>query len=219
MNTLLPCTFALAIAAAALPASAPAQASSNIQRCIAPDGATVYTDQACGRLGANALPLPAELLARIVEDRATERRHDPLVGTVDASRPLDIGTIPAGRRSPDSGCAKDPTQLAADLRGALALGDVNRVAESYHWAGMSAKAGRHVMDRLQDLSAKQVVDSRYYRGARGSFSDDAGLIASAPGGQDLRGAGFLQLVLDVHEARSVIDFDVNRYRGCYFVSF
>ncbi len=217
MNTLLPCTAALAIAAAALPASAPVNASSNIQRCIAADGAEVYTDQACGRLGADALPLPNELMARIVEDRAAERRHDPLRGTVDASRPLDIGMIPVGRRSPESGCAKSATQLATDLRGALALGDVNRVAESYHWAGMSARAGRPVMDRLQDLSTKEVLDSRYYRGSGGGFSDAAALIASADGGPD--GRGFLELVLDGDQAQSVIDFEVYRYRGCYFVSF
>jgi hypothetical protein len=219
MNTLLSCTAALVIAAAALPAAAPVHASSNLQRCIAADGSEMYTDQACGRLGADALPLPRELMARIVEDRATERRHDPLLGTVDASRPLDIGTIPAGRRSPDSGCAKDPTQLAADLRGALALGDVNRVAESYHWAGMSAKAGRPVMDRLQDLSTKEILDGRYYGGGRGGLSDAATSIASADGATDSGSTGFLELVVDGDQAQSVIDFEVFRYRGCYFVSF
>jgi hypothetical protein len=218
MNTLLPCTAALAIVAAALPAAAPVHASSNLQRCIAADGSEVYTDQACGRLGADPLPLPSELMARIVQDRAFARRHDPLRGTVDAARPLDVGMIPIGRRSPESGCAKSATQLAADLRGALALGDVNRVAESYHWAGMSAKAGRPVMDRLQDLITKEVLDGRYYGGGRGGLSD-AGSIASADGEPDSGSTGFLELVVDGDQAQSVIDFEVYRYRGCYFVSF
>ena len=220
MNTLLPCTAALAvaIAAVALPASAPVHASSNIQRCIAADGSEVYTDQACGRLGADPLPLPSALMARIVEDRAAARRHDPLRGTVDAARPLDVGMVPVGRRSPESGCAKSATQLAADLRGALALGDVNRVAESYHWAGMSAKAGRPVMDRLQDLSTKDILDGRYYGGASGGLSD-AAAIASADGGTDSGSTGLLELVVEGDQAQSVIDFEVYRYRGCYFVSF
>lgn len=222
MNTLLPCTAALAVAVAAvaLPASAPVHASSNIQiqRCIAVDGAEVYTDQACSRLGADALPLPSELMARITEDRAAERRRDPLRGTVDAARPLDIGMMPVGRRSPESGCARSATQLAADLRGALALGDVNRVAESYHWAGMSVQAGRPVMDRLQDLSTKEVLEGRYYGGRRG-FSGDAASTASADDGPDAGSTGFLELVVGGGEAQSVIDFEVYRYRGCYFVSF
>src|SRR5690606_20677444 len=219
MNTLLPCTLALAILGAALPVSAPANASSSIQRCVAPDGSDVYTDKACSSLGASASPLSSDLLARIARDEAMQRRLDPRAGTVDASRPLDAGEAPIGRRSPESGCAKSPGQLARDLRGALALGDVNRVAASYHWAGMSAKTGKRVMDRLQDLAEKEVVDSRYYGGGFAGIGDGATLLASADGSQGAGGTGFLQLVLGADQSRSVVDFDVHRYAGCYFVSF
>src|SRR3546814_3497097 len=112
------------------------------------------------------------------------QRRDPLAGTVDASRPLGAGTMgadamPIGRRSPESGCAKSAGQLASDLHGALALGDVNRIAESYHWAGMSAEAGRPIMDRLQDLSTKTVIDVRSFGGRFSGLSDGATLLASA----------------------------------------
>jgi hypothetical protein len=218
MNRLLPCTAALALLGASVPAATPALASSSLQRCIGSDGTEVYTDRACGRLGASAIPLPAGLLGRIARDEAAERRRDPLAATVDASLPLDAGTAPAARRSPASGCAKSPAQLAADLRGALALGDVNRVAESYHWAGMSAKAGRHVMDRLQRLAARKAVASRYYgSGGLSGISDGATLLASA--GDGAIGGGLLQVVLGDDGARPVVDFDVHRYAGCYFVSF
>ncbi|HVI58749.1 MAG TPA: hypothetical protein VM619_07720 [Luteimonas sp.] len=220
MNRLLPCTAALALLGASVPAATPALASSSLQRCIGSDGTEVYTDRACGRLGASAIPLPAGLLGRIARDETAERRRDPLAGTVDASLPLDAGMSRAARRSPASGCAKSPAQLATDLRGALALGDVNRVAESYHWAGMSAKAGRHVMDRLQRLAARKAVDSRYYgsSGGIGGISDSAILLASA-GDDAIGGTGLLQVVLGDDGARSVVDFDVHRYAGCYFVSF
>src|SRR5690606_41938961 len=115
MNTLLPCTLAVAIFGAALPVSAPANASSSIQRCVAPDGADVYTDKACARLGATASPLPAELLARLARDEAMEQRRDPLAGTVDASPPPDAVEIPVGRRTAETGSAKNAHQPATDL--------------------------------------------------------------------------------------------------------
>ena len=101
-----------------------------------------------------------------------------------------------GRRSPAGGCARSRSQLATDLYGALALGDVNRVAESYHFAGMSSSAGRETMNRLQALMGHEVIDSQ-------SYSPDR-----------------LQLLLaDAGGGASAIDFDVHRYAGCYFVSF
>ena len=218
MNTFLPCTLAVAILAAALPVSAPANASSSIQRCVAPDGTDVYTDKGCARLGATASPLPAELLARIARDEAMEQRNDPLAGTIDASMPLDAGTMSIGRRSPASGCAKSAGQLASDLQGALALGDVNRIAESYHWAGMSAEAGRPIMDRLQDLSTKTVIDVRSFGGGLSGLANGATLLAGADRGH-AGPAGIVQLVLGDDSARSVVDFDMHRYAGCYFVSF
>ena len=83
-----------------------------------------------------------------------------------------------------------------DLYGALALGDVNRVAESYHFAGMSSSAGRATMNRLQRLLGREVIDSQSY----------------APGSLQL-------LLADASGGASAIDFDVHRYAGCYFVSF
>jgi len=217
MKSLLPCTLALALLGATLPASAPANASGAIQRCIAPGGADVYTDKPCARLGASASPLPAELLERIARDEALERRRDPLAGTVDAAQPLDAGATPATRRPAASGCARNPAQLALDLRGALALGDVNRLAESYHWAGMSAEAGKPVMDRLQDLSTKALIDVRSFGGGFAGLSNGNTLLASADG--HAAATGIVQLVLGDDGARSVVDLDMHRYAGCYFVSF
>jgi hypothetical protein len=215
MNRLLSRAAVFALLGATL--SATPAAASSLQRCVGSDGREVYTDRACGRLGASAVPLPAGLLARIARDQAAERRRDPFAGTVDAALPLDAGSTSAGRRSPASGCARSPGQLAADLRAALAHGDVNRVAESYHWAGMSAEAGGHVMERLQRLAARKAVDSRYY-GSFGGIADGAALLASASD-DEVVGPGLLQVVLGEGGVRSVVDFDVHRYAGCYFVSF
>jgi hypothetical protein len=127
--------------------------------------------------------------------------------------------IAPGRRSPADGCARTPTQLAMDLHASLALGDVNRVAESYHWTGMSSDAARQTMDRLQSLIGRPVLDSHYLDASFGMAGD--GMYASASPGAGLDGAGMLQLVLGGSNAgtASTIDFDVHRNAGCYFVSF
>ena len=51
--------FAAAIVLlAAMPATAPVQATSAILRCQSPDGTLVYTDKACSAFGAKSAPMP-----------------------------------------------------------------------------------------------------------------------------------------------------------------
>ena len=116
-----------------------------------------------------------------------------------------------------------------DLRGSLALGDVNRLAESYHWPGMTTQQGRQTMGRLQHLIGNQVLESQYFDAQISSVgiadaaddwlaTADASTRSAGIGGS----AGVLQLVLgNAGEAtgRRIIDFDVERYSGCYFVKF
>lgn len=198
----------------AAPAVAPVQATTAIQRCASADGTMVYTDQACSSLGASNVAIPGALLTRIAREEA---RFADTVGDdaiVPAMPPPNLG-----RRSPARGCARTPTQLAMDLRGALVLGDVNRVAESYDWRGMSSRQGMRTMDRLQQLIGKPVLDSHYF-GARIAMAGDAeagNLLASSSGiGGD---GGVLQLVLGAGASRRAIDFDVHSTMGCYFVRF
>ncbi|MEO6264226.1 MAG: hypothetical protein ABIO58_04600 [Luteimonas sp.] len=207
------------------PMAAPVEASSAIQRCQSADGTLVYTDKACAVFGARAAPMSAGLLTRIAREEA--KSQDASLGGdaayADANTPLDNAIATASRRSPSSGCARTPTQLAMDLRGALVLGDVNRVAESYHWVGMSSRQGERTLDRLQHLIGKPVVDSHYFDARISmspSYMPDAAtaLVATTSGG--IGGdAGMLQLVLGDGGARSVVDFDVHKYAGCYFVKF
>jgi hypothetical protein len=113
-----------------------------------------------------------------------------------------------------------------DVHAALALGDVNRVAESYHFAGMSSDAGERTLDRLQRLVGRPVLESQYFDASIASaggagvgtsgFVDGATLLAGSGDG----GTGMLQLVLGNGEGgASTVDFDVRRYAGCYFVRF
>ncbi len=204
-------TLAATLLLSAVPTVAPLHAASAILRCQSQDGTLVYTDKACGAFGAKSAPMPGALLSRIYHDEA---RFD---ADSDADAPAVLP--PVERRSASRGCARTPTQLAMDLRGSLALGDVNRVAESYHWVGMSSRQGERTLDRLQRLIGKPVLDSHYFDAQIGAAVDGSTLLASndnSIGGD----AGMLQLVLGGGDtARSAIDFDVHRYAGCYFVTF
>jgi hypothetical protein len=205
-------TLAATLLFAGMPAPAPLHAASAILRCQSADGTLVYTDKACGALGAKAAPIPGELLGRIYRDEA---RFGGDVGSSTSIAPASS----TGRRATSGGCARTPTQLAMDLRGSLALGDVNRVAESYHWVGMSSRQGARTLDRLQALVGKPVLDSHYFDARIGEGSDDGGMVLASNDGALGGDAGMLQLVLGGDDARSAIDFDVHRYAGCYFVTF
>jgi hypothetical protein len=233
MNRSLLATLIAGMLLSTVPASAPVEATSAIQRCESPDGTLVYTDKSCAAFSAKAVPMSGELLTRIAHEDAREDSIASATGDagsmdasqyVDAATPLDTATgtgIPVSRRGPGSGCARTPTQLAMDLRGSLGLGDVNRVAESYDWAGLSNRQGQRILDRLQQLIGRQVVDSRYFDAQITSspFFADAGAAMSADA-SDARpaDAGILQLTLGGAQA-SIIDFDVRHYAGCYFVRY
>src|SRR3546814_179331 len=157
-KSLLATVAATLLFAATVPMPAPVEAASGIQRCQSPDGTLVYTDKACAVFGARATPMSGELLTRIAHEEAMSARAGGLAGTVDAGLPLEDATLAgatSGRRSPASGCARTPTQLQMDLRGALLLGDVNRIAESYHWVGMTRHASARTPNRLRPLAGRQ----------------------------------------------------------------
>lgn len=211
MNRFALLSAALVATLAAAPMPMPATASDALLRCRAPDGTIGYTDKSCAVLGAEAVPIPGELMTRIAREQARGPDGIPVIGSGStASQPASGAP---GRRSPASGCARTPVQLAMDLHGALALGDVNRVAESYHFAGMSNHTGERTLDRLRRLVGRQVIDSRYFDA---SIADGPALLAG-PGGSS---SGMLQLVLGNGDGgMSAVDFDVHRYAGCYFISF
>jgi hypothetical protein len=235
MNRSLLATLITGVLLSTVPAAAPVEATSAIQRCESPDGTLVYTDKSCAAFSAKAVPISGELLTRIAhEDAREESIATALNGDADsmdagqyadAAMPLDAATdtqIPVSRRAPGGGCARTPTQLAMDLRGALGLGDVNRVAESYDWVGMSNKQGQRTMDRLQQLIGRPVIDSHYFDAQITSspFIADAGAVITADASNDRPGdAGMLQLTLGSGTRATIIDFDVRHYAGCYFIRY
>ena len=196
---------ALAVALHAVPTAVPvARAADTIQRCEAADGTVGYTDKSCTVFEQRTVGVSAIVI---------DRQAGGTLSAAPAAKAPRQARI--GRRSAAAGCARTPTQLQMDLRGALALGDVNRVAESYHWVGVSSGQARSTMDRLQGLASRPVLDTQYFNGG---FASGGPLLATSAGSAG-GGAGVLQLVLGGDGNGAVVDFDVHRYAGCYFVSF
>lgn len=226
MNKSLLAAFAITVMSAGSPLTHQAQAGTGIQRCQAPDGATVYTDKACAVFGARAVPMSGELLTRILhEDSRAEADISAgamdssidFAGFADAAAPLVSTTRAVGRRSVSGGCARTPTQLAMDLQGAFALGDVNRIAESYHWVGMSHKGGIRIMERLESLSRKHITDTQYFDA---QISSGDSLMASSDASPIGGSGGVMQVTFgDDGRTMAIIDFDVERHAGCYFIRF
>lgn len=185
-----------------------ASGDSVLQRCQAPDGNAVYTDRPCALFQARPTRISDDLSLRLALARAADRdaNDDLSIGSYrDASEPLQVA-IP-GRRSPAAGCARSPQQLSRDLVGSFALHDVNRVAESYHWAGMSNRQALPVMKQLERLSAKPLADARFLSAWIGS-GEEARAVPDDP--------GLMQLVF-AGDGR-IVDFAVRRYQGCYFIA-
>jgi hypothetical protein len=210
MNRFIPLAAVSFAILAAAPASPVAHATTGIMKCATPDGTTVYTDHAC-KPGSKAVPISGQLLTRIARDEA--RSPD----AVDAGY-SDAIPVP-GRRSVAAGCARTPTQLQMDLRASIALGDVNRIAESYHWVGLSTREGERVLDRLQRLAREPVADAHYFDASISSSSFGAEAIELASTDNGPGPAGMLQLQVGQGSGTTVVDMNVERYAGCYFVKF
>lgn len=193
MNTQPRLVAALWLLAAMLAAPA-AHAVGGLHRCQTGDGESVYTDTACAVLGARPAPMPPELLSRLASDAYAS-------GNPELFRSNQwISNVPK-RRPAAGGCARNVGQLSLDLLGAFAMGDVNRIAESFHWPGLAHQQAHAVMQRLQWLARKPLVDAIYWPG-----------LASNGGA-----GGAMQLTFGAPE--QVLELGVERYSGCYFVRF
>lgn len=220
MRPLLTSALVSAIAMAVLPAIPQrAEAGTGVLRCEMPDGTSVYTDKACGALGAKTTRLSANVLSSIASDQRHQRElvalQSGIEGDATANTASDAQISFPVRRPVTRGCATTPQQLALDLQGSVALKDVNRVAESFDWAGMGNAQAQRIMARLEQVAQRNVRDAEYFDASigQGALFADAGT-PSVDGA-----AGLLQVTFDAGNGDSIVDFDVRRVKGCYFLRY
>jgi hypothetical protein len=214
MKRFLICTAL--IAAPALLPDTDVQASP-IQRCVT-GGSVVYTDQACRALGAQPAPMSATLIRNLVAAQRENAMLGVEPGYLDEAHGAtteeqeNAKAYLAARHSGVS-CARSPEQLQLLLRGAVSMGDVNRVATAYNWAGMGSAQAKAVLTRLEGLTRDPVTSTNYYNASIG----EAALATMSPAVLGGGGAGYLQLVQN--GGTQVTEFEVHKLAGCYFVSF
>ena len=209
-------SLAAAIAVAVLPALPHQAFATSVLRCQMPDGSRLYTNKSCASFGASAAPMDAHVLNRIKSDQRRQVRIaaesngedvEAALAELDAGRMIN-GVVPV-RRPVASGCAASPQQLALDLQASMAAGDVNRVAESFDWAGMANAQAQQIMRQLEAMAAsQQVVDADYFEASIGSGVELAGH------------GGLMQLTFaSAGNATRVDNYDVTREKGCYFLRY
>jgi hypothetical protein len=106
----------------------PAVHPDGLHRCIDGTGVTIFTDRRCDDL------------------QAQESAPPPATAVAP-------GVVVRVRS-----CARNQDDLLFGVRAALENHDVNRLAEFYHWTGMSNAAGYQLMDRLARFSDRPLVD-------------------------------------------------------------
>ncbi|WP_374501789.1 hypothetical protein [Pseudoxanthomonas sp.] len=127
--------------------AAPAEAQQQgVQRCTTTDGDTVYTDKNCEDIGAMDR-LPA--------------------GTTG---PSATGALYRG------GCSRTLSDLVAQVSMAITAGDVNRLAGVYHWSGVSDAAALRILDQLEAVTQRPLVDIVPVRTAPAPILDAEGAV-------------------------------------------
>jgi hypothetical protein len=103
-------------------------ARAEVHRCTTPNGDSVYTDKRCADIG------------------AIDRLPRNTAGPAGASRLYR------------SSCSRTLQDLVYELTSAIESRDVNRLAGVYDWNGMSNTGAFKVMDRLDAIAQRPLVD-------------------------------------------------------------
>lgn len=101
-----------------------------LRRCVNADGSVLVTDHGCAGQGARDL----------------------------ATSPSPSAPPPGMQIVRVRTCARNQGDLVEGVRGALEARDPNRLAEYYHWSGMSNAQGYQLLDRLASFSARPLLD-------------------------------------------------------------
>ena len=113
------------------------------------------------------------------------------------------------------GCARNLLDLVYELTAAVDSHDVNRVAGLYHWVGMSSSGAVSVMDRLDTIAQRPLVDivPVYPASAQGEDDDyPQATVRRAPTGLRLE-----QTLSNGSSTPSRTMLGLRRYLGCWWV--
>ncbi len=107
---------------------APARAQ-EVQRCTTMQGETVYTDKRCEDIGAM--------------DRLPDPNRYPSQGSARYFR---------------GACSRTLSDLVQQISAAIDSQDVNQLASIYQWNGVSNAAANRILDQLEAIASRPLVD-------------------------------------------------------------
>ena len=188
------CTAIFLLSAAWLAAPA-ATASTHVSRCSTADGGSTYTDGSCRAIGGKPVPMSANLMRALAREGALggDEGFRPPAGVAPAAVPEGARTHRLGEGT----CPRTPAQLATALRNSLGDGEVNRLASLYDWGGMGKRQAEAVLDRLERMSERPLIDGQFFATGDG---------------------GTVQLVQGARGAPTVTEVAVNRRAGCLLLA-
>jgi len=124
-----------------------ARAQDPVQRCTTMTGGTVYTDKRCEDIG------------------AMDRLPDPSSSGVRGGTSLYRGT-----------CSRTLSDLVSQITAAIDAHDVNRLAGIYQWSGISDASANRILDRLEAVVQRPLIDIVPIRPAAPVLAEDGSVI-------------------------------------------
>lgn len=100
---------------------------------------------------------------------------DRACASIGASDRLPRGTASLAYRQRRGGCARTVQELIYEITTAIDTRDVNRLGAVYHWVGLNAAGGDRILDRLQTVVDRPLVDIVPLRAARAPIVADAAI--------------------------------------------
>ena len=142
----LPFLFAL-LGAVLYYAPAPVLAQKKVQRCATMTGETVYTDKSCEDIGA------MDRLPRV--------------------SPAGTGSSGSAYRT---GCSRTLSDVVYQITAAIENKDVNRLASLYQWNGVSNASANGILNRLETIVQRPLVDIVPVRPRPPPIVDENGMV-------------------------------------------
>jgi hypothetical protein len=183
---LLAIAVLLLFATIALPARA-----AGMNRCVGPDGHSVFTDQHCEDVGAVVRPEPAPPFGSAGTQRVHVHVHD---------------------------CARTTDDLHNGLESALAAHDVNRIAGFYQWAGISSAESADILKRLQAIADRPLAEVRLVRPHQPTDANGDQTVASAHPSEPIA-IELVQTRSSNDPTPARTEFALTAYMGCWWIRF
>lgn len=162
----------------------------DLNRCVGPDGRSVYTDKPCTDVGATVRP--------------------------EAPKSLDGNSGPPPLRVHVHDCARTLEALRDGVGAAVAAGDVNKFASFYHWPGIGNAGAEGILKRMQGIASRPLVSVALSRAHAGEESDSA---LDAPPPSTATGIVIAQTRSAGDPTPEHTYLGVTAYMGCWWVRF